>query len=228
MVSLDPVAVNPAHKMPLFVYLSGCDGAGKTTQAQALLTALEQAGQPAERLWLRFPFFFSLPFLVYARLRGLSWYERDGDNRQGYWDFRLSWLMREVFPYIYWLDAWLALVVRVLLPRAAGRAFVCERFVLDMVVDLSVALHNLDFFATRPGNLLLGLLPKEARVFVLDADAATIFKRRPQMASDRNLAMKLRVYRKIAAARGFNLLSTHAPVPEVVERILREVMDGQH
>src|SRR5690606_9788348 len=112
-----------------FIYITGCDGTGKTTQANLLLKHLEAAGGRPRHLWLRFPFFLTLPLLVYARLRGFSWYEEHDGVRQGYWNFRRSWVLRTLFPWVLLVDATLAAVVKVHLPLWMGRTIVCERFV---------------------------------------------------------------------------------------------------
>ena len=91
-----------------FIYITGCDGTGKSTQARLLLAQLKASGIKARHLWLRYPFFLSLPLLAYARLRGYSWREKTGDMEYSYWDFHRSWLMRTIFPWALLLDAALA------------------------------------------------------------------------------------------------------------------------
>jgi len=90
------------------VYITGCDGSGKTTQAALLIARLAAEERKPLRLWLRFPFRFSLILLLYARLRGLSWSETHGPVRHGYWNFQSDPLMRRLFPAVLWLDAALA------------------------------------------------------------------------------------------------------------------------
>jgi hypothetical protein len=223
MVRLDPITLT-SRSHPLFIYLAGCDGTGKSVQSKVLRETLQRTGVVADSLWLRSPFFFSVPFLIYARLRKLNWVETVGGGRQTYWDFSASWLLREVFPYVYWFDALLASFFRVKLPRLFGRSYVCERFVLDMVVDLSVALRNIDFFASRPGQMLIKLIPQDAAVFILDSDVTMVCMRRPQLVYDRSLLMRLQTYRTIAAALGYRLVSTDESVRIVVERILCEAI----
>ncbi len=194
-------------KKPLFIYVTGCDGTGKSTQSRALLALLAQNGYPARLLWQRFPFFFSIPLLVYARLRRFSWYETSAGYRQGYWDFSRSWLLRVFFPWAYLLDAWLASIFFVAIPMKMGVSLVCERYTLDMAVDLAVALRQERFLAGLPARWLMALLPKNASVFLLDLDVETLLVRRPELVQDRNLEMKLRLYRWLAELKGFPLLA---------------------
>jgi len=83
---------NTIADLPHCVCLAGADGTGKTTQAKAILSLLQKQGIPARYVWLRFPWLFCTPFLVYARLRGYSRHEIVGGHRHGYWDFRTSWI----------------------------------------------------------------------------------------------------------------------------------------
>ena len=74
--------------MPRFIYITGCDGTGKTTQTRLLLEQFRLQGVKAKQVWIRFPFLLSLPLQAYARWRGLSWNEQSNGGRHGYWCFR--------------------------------------------------------------------------------------------------------------------------------------------
>jgi Cdc6-like AAA superfamily ATPase len=96
--------------LPRCIYIAGCDGTGKTTQSDMLIRYLRAEGEKVVHRWLRNPFFLSLPFLVYARIRKYSWYETVDGNRYGYWDFRRSRILRTVFPWFLLVDGFLAAV----------------------------------------------------------------------------------------------------------------------
>jgi hypothetical protein len=203
------------HHRPRFIYLAGCDGTGKTTQAEILLAELKALKVKADRLWLRFPFFFCLPLLAYARWRGSSWYEDTGESRHGYWDFRGSWLLRVVFPWLLLLDAALFTIAKVYLPLYLGKTIVCERFVLDTLVDLSLAMDDLGFPGRHPGKLYPALLPGRATIAILDLDVRTIRRRRPDLLGDKRLEARLEAYRQLAAGGGYPVFSTKKTSPEV-------------
>lgn len=196
------------HRQSRFIYLAGCDGTGKTTQAEILLAELKSLGVKAGHLWLRFPFCFCRPLLAYARWRGFSWYEEIDGTRHGYWDFRGSWLLRVVFPWLLLLDAALFSIAKVHLPLRLGKTIVCERFVLDTLVDLSLALNDPRFPSRRPGKLYPALLPGRATVAILDLEARTVRERRPDLQGDRRLEARLETYRQLAAGGGYPMIST--------------------
>ncbi|HEY3312581.1 MAG TPA: hypothetical protein VGK00_13150 [Anaerolineales bacterium] len=224
MVALPAKPLDISASPARFIYITGCDGTGKTTQSCLLFERFQTAGVKARRVWLRFPFFFSLPLLAYARWRGLSWYEQSGEVRYGYWDFSRSRLLQEVLPWLLLLDAALAGIPKIYLPLWRGETVICERFILDMLVDLGVAFGNNELYRKLPGRLYLKLLPRNARIFILDLDANTIRKRRADLLADKRLETRLEAYRSLSNNLSLRVFSSALPVNAVNELIEREVV----
>jgi hypothetical protein len=209
---------------PRFIYVTGADGTGKSTQARLLIDHLRSRGIQCRHLWLRFPFFFSLPLLLYARWRGYSWYEVDGGVRHGYWDFRNSWGLRVFLPWVLFVDAALAALRRVYIPLWLGSTLVCERFVWDMLVDLAVAFDDGDIHSRLPGRLYMHLLPRDTVVILLDLDAGTIRGRRADLQADRRLEARLQAFRSMAFIYSIPVLSSRISIEEVnqsIEKMIR-------
>lgn len=211
---------------PCFFYISGCDGSGKTTQARLLLENLISRGVRTRHVWLRFPFFFSLPLLIYARWRELSWHEQCGGVRHGYWDFRESSLLHLMLPWTLFADAALAGFFKICLPLWCGETVVCERYVLDMLVDLAVAFDDPYLHKHLPGRLFFGLLPDRARIVVLDLDAATIRLRRSDLVHDKNLEARLEAFRLISRDWKLPIFSSRNPAEEVYIQIYRKFYEN--
>ena len=198
MVSIDSRRVQTGVKRPLFVYITGCDGTGKSTQSNLLMQQLQADGVAPRHLWLRFPFLLTTPLLAYARLRGFSWSEDHGSVLHGYWDFRKSWLLRLLFPWVLLLDAAWAALRHVYIPLWQGETIVCERFVLDMLVDMSLAFGK-DMHRMIVGKLFLRLLPQQTHIIILDLDADTVRTRRADLNLDKRLAERLAAFRRLSA-----------------------------
>ena len=210
-------------KQGRFIYITGCDGTGKSTQAQLLVEQLRRQGTKTRHVWLRFPFFFSAPLLAYARLRGYSWRETTNGVCLGYWDFRRSWVLRRVFPWLLLLDAALAGFWQIYLPLWLGYTIVCERYALDMLVDLSVACGDQSLHRRLPGKGFLLLLPPRRRMVILDLDASTIKSRRQDLEWDRILEQRLAQYRLLSADLSIPLLSNRQEISLVRQQIWERV-----
>jgi hypothetical protein len=222
MVSANPETVGTT--MPRFIYITGCDGTGKTTQVRLLLEQLKLQGIIAKPVWLRFPFLVSLPLLAYARWRKLSWYEQSKVTRHGYWNFRKSHLLRRLLPWTLLLDATISSLIKIYLPLWRGETVVCERFVLDMLVDMSVAFDCPNMQRSLPGKLFLGLLPRGAKVVILELDPATIRKRREAMIYDQGLESRLKTFQSISKDLNLPVFSSRYPAHELNLQIRKEII----
>lgn len=181
---------------------------------------------------MRYPFLLSVPLLAYARWRGYSWYEVADGVRHGYWDFRRSRLLRILLPWTMLLDAALAAVPRVYWPLWRGCTVVCERFVLDMLVDLAAGLGEPALHTRLPGRLYPRLIPRGATVVCLDLDAGAIRARRPDLVSDRRLEDRVALFRSFSAEWDLRSLSSAPSVGQVGEQIrailsARQANDGR-
>lgn len=191
---------------PRFIYLCGCDGSGKSTHARTVLAWLDSQQCDARLAWIRFPFLTSAPLLAYARWRGYSWYQRLNGIVQGHWDFADSTVMRKLFPWTMLIDAWLAALLKIYLPLRRGQSVVCERFVIDMIVDQSVAFQTRGLHRKLPWRLYFRLIPEQGHGFILDTGSDTILARRPALIGDKNIENKLQIFRQIAQDQGIPLI----------------------
>jgi hypothetical protein len=191
-----------------FIYITGCDGTGKTTQARLLIEQLAEKGINTCHLWLRYPFFFSIPLLIFARLRGHSWYENTNGFHHGYWDFRSSWMLRKLFPWTMLIDATLASIRRILIPLLVGRIIICERYVLDMLVDTSMAIGDYHFHQRVPGRLFLYLIPSASKILILNLGIESIHQRRSDLIADHRLQLRLDTFNNLAEDLSIPVLSS--------------------
>ena len=209
------------ENLPRFIYITGCDGTGKSTQARLLVEYLRSHAIKVNHLWLRFPFFFCLPFLAYARFNGLSWgAEKDG-YKHGYWEFWRSPIMRYVFPWALLLDATLAACWNIYLPLLMGTTIVCERFSLDMLSDLIIACQDETLPFHFPGRLYPVLIPKLYRLIILEMDYSRIVERRPDLINDKMLDARLRTFQLLARIMNCPVISSNMPIDFVHQEILK-------
>jgi thymidylate kinase len=209
-----------AQNWPHCIHLTGVDGSGKSTQAGLIQSWFERQGIPARCVWLRFPRLFCVPFLIYARLRGYSRRETVGEHQHGYWDFGASWFMAKVFPWALLLDAFLLALVKVYLPLWRGYTVICDRFVVDVLADLMTGFNDNGFDECLPGRLFLALLPRGARVVVLDLDTETARRRCPELKGDHSHAKRRAIYLDIARRRRLPVVSTEPSIEATMSRLI--------
>lgn len=226
MVTIHTSTLERQQSLPHFYYTTGSDGTGKSTQADLMIDYLETLGLKPQRLWLRFAFLTSTPLMVYARFRGFSWHEQESGISQGYWDFSQSWLLRNLLPWLMLLDAAIVSLFRVYIPLWRGQTIVCERFVLDMIADLELALNDSTFHAKLPGRLFFKLLPKNATIVLLDGETVVLQSRRVDLMFDRCLPDRLAVYRRLAKTFSLPMVSSSLTIPEVFKLIQSYIEGG--
>jgi len=203
-----------------FYYITGTDGVGKSTQARLLGEYFQNSEVKYRLLWIRFPFFFSVPLLIYSRWRGYTWHEVIGEVDHGYWDFTRSWIMRHVFPWALFVDAFFAALLKVYLPLRRGELIICERFVLDMLVDLAIALQDPTLISRLPGKLFLVLIPNNAKIVILDLDKNTICSRRPELTHDHALSARMDAFRRLASQLKLPIIDSHQSIPNVLHEVM--------
>ena len=202
-----------------FIYITGCDGTGKTTQARLLINKLAELGIKTCHVWLRYPFLFSIPLLIFARFRGHSWHENTNGFNHGYWDFRSSLLLRTFFPWTMLIDAILASIGKIFIPILVGRTIICERYVLDMLIDMSMAIGDCHIHQRLPGRFFLYLIPPASNIFILDLGIESIHHRRSDLMADHRLQLRLDTFNKFAKDLSIPVLSSHTNPHELNAQI---------
>ena len=188
-----------------------------------LVEYLNKRGIRAGRVRLRFPRLFSVPFLVYARLRGFSRRMRVDGVEHGIWNFEGSWLMKVVFPWAILVDLWLLSIIKVYIPILSGSTLVCDRYVLDVLVDLMTGLKDTGFDQNIPGRLFFSILPDRSKIIVLDLDSSIAKERSPELRGDQSQDLRREIYLKISQRRSYPVISTDAPIQTIQNDVRREL-----
>jgi thymidylate kinase len=128
--------------------------------------------------------------------------------------------MSRVFPWFLLFDAWITALLKVSLPLARGRTVLCDRCVLDTLVDLMAGLANAHFDERLPGRLFFSLLPPSGLVVVLDLDTAICCRRSPELAGDRTHALRRALYLDLAQRHGLPVISGQQAPPVVTRQVL--------
>ncbi len=218
------------HRPGALIALSGLDGSGKSTQVEGLVRSLSALGYPAVSVWTTLGGNRSLDRIAApARVLLGPSTQKSGIERPpaGEDDDRLTQL-RERLPWLHalWVNFIAAMNVwwyaREVLPNLMrGRIVICDRYVLDSVVQMRYR-----YGAERRYRAQLGVLrlfsPKPLRAYLLDVSPATAHARNREY-TPRQIELRARLYREEHARLGVTRLDGELPREELCAQIALEV-----
>ena len=162
---------------PFVVCFSGQDGTGKTKHAESLRNELVQRGICADYNWSRGIGFSIEPYLRMARLLILG---SKVPKSSEYFSKRRILLRREpirtLWACIMLADELLLSVIKVRIPSLLGRVVICDRYLLDILVDVRCEMGKDIGWVIR--KCVKRLMPNPRIHFVLDSEPDEIMKRR--------------------------------------------------
>jgi thymidylate kinase len=164
---------------PLVVSFSGIDGAGKTTQIDAVLGWLRDSGYRVQLLrfwddiavlgWLR----ETASHKLFKSEKGVGAQGRPVERRDK--NVR-GWYMTVARLFLYFLDAARLAAVVATASRKQTDVIVFDRYLYDELANLSLSSR----IARAYARLLLWLAPRPDAAFVLDADPIQARARKPE------------------------------------------------
>lgn len=208
----------------LSISISGVDGSGKTTVISELVRLLTARGVLVHTEWLRFSHSLSLPVLAAARVLGVTERIQLADGR------RISVHRFSKAPRLGRLYAKTTMLeMRWAVSRAVRRAarrraiLICDRFVQDTVVDLSLSLGQPGLSNSGLGGSILSLQPQGHVAFVILAPPAVLVQRRPENAADPAFPSRVAAYKHLATTGKMRPLDGEENPSKIVEQIIQEV-----
>jgi len=189
----------------------GLDGAGKTAVAREVANHLARRGRRTSVVWLRNPRLFSLGIQAIFRSAGISRTVRLGGHEDVITDLRRH-------PFLFHLLAWSMTFDYVFgyLQKAAfrrialRRTIICDRFVWDLIVDLSISSGLGESFLETPEGRILLDLGLRHRTVLLVASLATLTERKPILTLDPDLNERIRLYDSLATRFGWGTVTSDA------------------
>jgi thymidylate kinase len=222
------------HSQPaMLVALSGVDGSGKTTQAQALVHAFRQCGIRARYVWSRGG---SSPLagrmialgkrLLGRRAGPPSAGPSTEEGREALFRHPLA---RRLWPWLVWLDLTCQYAYRVRWPLLRGNVVVCDRYLLDALAEMGARLEDAGILRRLPARLLLWLNPRPQRGFVLAVDPKKARARQPAELQQGTLGLAQRqaeLYNVLAGKLGYQVIDGEDEAEHVSDTLVYEVLSG--
>lgn len=205
------------------ICIIGPDGVGKTTHVTKIIDEFGKQGYRYEYRWLRFHHFLSIPALLFARIMGYT--ETDtlpSGKKVSYHHFGDSRVLCFLYPLLLWLDTLIFLTVKFYVPKYIfGRYIICDRFVFDTLVDLSLSINYKEIASTKIGKLFLQLAPQNTVIILLIADKEELRGRREDVYYDRIIGEKIMAYKYLATQLNIPMIDASYRFEEVHKEILK-------
>jgi len=215
-------------KHPAFlVCFIGQDGTGKTTHAKYAWKELKQISKKIRvgYVWSRgFGYSFQ-PFLLAAK-RLLLDNESLRTSQDSYFSRRTRLLkkepMRSLWAHIMIMDHLLHLA-RVQLALSLGRIVICDRWIIDTLIDVECELGKplSEFLKGR----IECLAPKPQIAFIMDAQTSELIKRRPQVDLD-SLECKRNSYLEQSDRVGFQVINSNDTLERNKKKINSAIIES--
>jgi dTMP kinase len=213
------------------ITLSGLDGSGKTSHAQALSEALTISGIAHRVVWSRrgcSPLYRAASKLAKAVLRPRRRSAVHGDGSGGLvtsagHGLRAA-LAQTAWAWFNVFDLIAVYFFRVRLPLLRGKVVVCDRYVHDAAVEMAHRLPAGNRLARAPLGLLSALSPKPRQAYLLDVEPEAAFQRTPDSPSLPELREQRELYLAVARRRGLRVRDTGAGFDETNDDLVREVL----
>jgi thymidylate kinase len=214
------------------IAISGLDGAGKSSQASALVDALEALGVDAATEWTRITRNKSLDLFAGPVKWVLRLFRRSGAPPPVTSDvdepFDAGREFRKRSPFVTQIWTVIVAVTNALTQRRvtrphlrAGRVVVCDRYVLDSAVHLRW-LYGEDRAFTLQTALVRWLSPKPLKAFFLDIDPEVAYARKPDF-DPHELAAQADLYRRLHPSFSAHRIDGEGDGSEIAAEIAREV-----
>jgi thymidylate kinase len=229
----------PRNDRPPLVCLTGIDGCGKSTQARLLADRMRADGWDVAQVWTGGRPYISRPLVKLVKRRfkapvqhadgrfesrevaggsaadDFSQYlQRSNAMFERWWILRRGWTDVSLFEHA--AEANLAVQPEL----RAGRAVVCDRYLLKSVVNLAV-LFDLPLIAL-PGLLrhpALRLVPQPTAYILIDVPASVGFERKHDLPSIEYVSRRVPIYRALAAYTGMPVVDGSRPVGVVADEV---------
>jgi len=188
---------------------------------------LEERHFSTRYVWLRYNHYLTKIVLAYARVAGYTRYEMVNGVRVGCHDFRRSAALSWLFVAVTFVDAVVTSLLLVYIPCIfRNQVTICDRWILDILVDLEVD-TGIRLDNTVVGRWFLGLLPVDAKCFLIERAREEVSQARAENRADKNFSLRLSIYERYSSQLWVTVIDNNRTVSDAVSRIIAMLDEGQ-
>jgi thymidylate kinase len=220
----------------LLVTLSGCDGSGKSLQAERLRAAFDACDVRVRLVWARGASSRTAGALMRAGKKALSRGENPaaarmdppGETEAQRFEARRARLRspfaRWVFSLVFAGDLFGPFVMKTRRALLTGHVVICDRFIYDALVDYALFTGT---DAARPPlalRLLRVLTPRPQVAVLLDVEPAEALRRKPEEGETAHLASARAMFLHLAASHRMTVMPAAPGAGEIQARVARSAL----
>ncbi len=200
------------------IAISGIDGSGKTTQIDTLEAKLRATDTHVLRIWSRWRPISSLPLLALFLRSGYAIVH--STSSIGFVETNIPWKrgVASLWCLLTQLDNFMKTTVKLIIPLIAGYTIICDRYILDLLVEGMADLHD-PSTSNRLGYRLLRVLPRPNAAFFIDVNAEVAFGRKPDLPSLTHFIERVKLYRELSKTMGGEILDGGQPRERIRDEI---------
>ncbi len=203
------------------ISISGVDGSGKTSIIEELIKDIESRGIQTQYVWLRYNHYLTKGLLAFCRLAGYTKYHHYENSRVGYHEFYRSKIISWLFIGLTFVDTLFATIIKVYIPAIfMKKTIVCDRWMLDIMVDLEVDTKISFYHGTLLNSLFKFLIPNAAKCFLIKREFESVRKERDESINDNNFPKRHDLYIKHSTDASFINVNNNGTIEESVNQII--------
>jgi thymidylate kinase len=204
------------------IAFSGVDGSGKSTQVKLLQERFRGLHKNTKRVWCRWRPITSLPLLTI--LRRLGYAEVHPTSSIGFVETRIprNGGLAFLWSTLTQIDNFVKTGTMVVIPLMLGRTVICDRYVLDLMVEGMADLKDQPG-RTRLGYKLLRFLPRPQQAFLVRVDPSVAFERKPDMPTLSHFRARAELYNELAHDFGVVVLDGTLSPEAIHDEIWRRI-----
>ncbi len=222
------------HSQPAtLVTLSGVDGSGKTTQAQALQSAFHTCHLCARQVWSRGGSSTWIGLFTRWGKRSTPQPPVPESGRQPPLDPIRTRQQRFGSRWLRWGWSWLTTIELLLhyarhvtLPLLLGRVVICDRYVYDAFADWAAYFGESAVERRLAARVLRWLTPRPHFSYWLDTPAAVVQSRTAERLPADFLETQSEAYRRMASLFGMQRVDGRQHECEIADHIVYQVLSG--
>ena len=195
----------------MLVTFSGVDGSGKTAQITSLLKALNVCELKTKYFWYRYgsskftASFIKIGKLLFSNTNAQSTSDI-GCRIQERKSYLRNRLIRLLWSWFVLVELSLKYSVEVRLSLLLGRIVVCDRYILDAVVELDSYLADNNIHNRVYSGLLKFLNPSPSRAFLLDISPEIVMDRNHENIPKAHLEKQILLYCRMAKEHNVTII----------------------